>query len=182
MQDQPSLTLRWCTYLNHSCDAKATIFAKTGGQHNHYGLRWLHSPWIIHDSRPNDIDAQFALISRMGQWAWRIPLFLPRQPILSLWRDVTMQPVDCWSCTLQIVDHPMIFTFSTTKQTFHSKLLHGKIHVVSINSQYIDSMNTPLHLKALLPLNFWSTTLLTIWAMDNVAITFRCFQPAIYGM
>jgi len=64
MQDQKSLTLRWCLFLGGSSDVVTSIFAYKGGQYCDYGCMLLHSPWIIQDARWKIVDAPLTLIFR----------------------------------------------------------------------------------------------------------------------
>lgn len=72
----------------------ASILTEKGCQSIHYGL-WIHSPWIIHYAKPKIVEALLTHICWIGQQACRILFDLQRQPIISLWKDVTRQYNDC---------------------------------------------------------------------------------------
>ena len=71
------------------------------------------SPVIIQDARPEIGDAPLTLISRMGQRACRLPLYMKKRPITPLWNDVTMQPFNCRNDQTKIADAPLMLTLET---------------------------------------------------------------------
>jgi len=65
---------------------------------------------IIQDSRPEISDHPLRLRSRMVQRAYRLPFYIPRWPITSLWIGVTVQPFDCQNDQTKIVDTLLMLT------------------------------------------------------------------------
>jgi len=50
---------------------------------------------MFHDVMPKIVDAPLTLIFRMWQRASHLPFSKYRRPIHPLWKDVTMQHIDC---------------------------------------------------------------------------------------
>ena len=57
--------------------------------------------WLLHDAMPKIVDAPLTLIFRMWQRACHLHFSQSRWPLHLLWKDVTMQPIDCWMCKTQ---------------------------------------------------------------------------------
>jgi len=62
MQDQPSLTLCWRSFLGGASDLITAIFAHEGGQNFDYSLISSHSCLIIHEASTENVDTQVTLI------------------------------------------------------------------------------------------------------------------------
>jgi hypothetical protein len=107
MEDQKSLTLHWRSLLGGGSNIVAGNCAHTGGQYTDYGVMLSHRRVIIQDARLEIGDAPLTLISRMGQRAYCLPLFIWPRPKTLLWIDVTMKPFDCRNDQRKIVDAPL---------------------------------------------------------------------------
>ena len=104
MQDQKSLTLRWCSLWKWGSKGIAVCSANTSGQKVVYD--WLQpiSGVITQDARPKIIDAPLTLIFMNGLGVFRFLFELQRLPILRLWQRTTCRPQDypkytnnnCW--------------------------------------------------------------------------------------
>jgi len=129
----------------------------------------INSAVIIQHARAKIIDAPWRLISRMGQWACQFPFYLQSWPILPLWKDVTMQPFDCRKGKTKNCWHSIDAHLHDILTVIGCSTIARKMHIVSINSQYIVCMYNHLHPKALRPLCFWATTTHDSWAMNGIA-------------
>jgi hypothetical protein len=144
MQCQKSFLLRWQWFLGGSSDAICTIFAHRGRHYYDYGYIPLHSQVIIQDVRPEIIDVPLTLISIMGQGVCGFPSSLIIRLILLLWRDVTMQPGDCWiDMTMNrwcSVDAHLRAHLRDILTVIGYSSIVQKIHTASIGSQDIVCM------------------------------------------
>jgi len=168
MEDQKSLTLCWHSSLGGSSNIVTIIFTHKGGQYWNYGVMSLHNPVIIQDTRPTIFGALLRLISRMGQLACQFPLCLQSQPILSLWKNVTMQPFDCAKGKSKNCWRSVDIHLNDILTVIGCATIARKMHIVIIESQYIVSMYNHLHPKASTPPCFWATTTQDIWEMNDV--------------
>jgi len=168
MQDQTSLMLEWCSILGGGSDIISSIFAHKGGQYYDYGLKPLHSAVIIHDARQKIVQAPLTLNSSIVQWVCRCPVYLYRQPILPLAKDVTTQPFDCqedkthnhWrSVDTHLKDILQLIRCSTIIPIMHNTI---------IDSHYIILCYNHLHPKVSRPIYLWSTAIYVVWAMNDI--------------
>jgi hypothetical protein len=58
-------------------------------------------------------EALLMLTSRMGQRAYRLPLFVQRQPITLLCINMTMKTFDCRNNQTKLADAPLMLTLET---------------------------------------------------------------------
>jgi hypothetical protein len=94
IQDQKSLMFGWRSFLEDGSDIVAVLCAHNCSQCGEYCLTLSHSPGIIQNTTPEIGDPLSTLISKMVQWACRLPLYIYRQPNIPRSIDVTMQPID----------------------------------------------------------------------------------------
>ena len=172
MQCQKWLTLHWYSFLGGSSIIVCSIVVHIGRQYYDYGKIPLHIPVIIHDVRPQIVDAPLTLISMPGQCACRFPFYLLRRPILRLWMDATMQPGDCWIgitinhwCSIEAYhwahhrDIVIVIPCSTIIQ---------KMHTAFIGSQYTVSMYYHLNPRSSRHHSFWPTTIQVMYMINDV--------------
>jgi len=76
MLDQKSFTIRWHSFLEGGSEIVAGLSAQNGGQDCDYGLKLSHSAVIIHNARPEIGYAPLTLISRMGQQACCLHVYI----------------------------------------------------------------------------------------------------------
>jgi len=162
-----SLTIHWRSFLGSGSHIVSSIFAHIGGQYFHFGLYLLHSPVMAQDARPEIVDAPFMLISRMGQCVCHFLFYLQRQWILPLWKDVTMQPFDCRKRKTKNRWRSVVAHLKDILKVIGCSTIVCKIDQVIIGSQYMVSLYIHLHPKASWLVNFWSNTIISIWAMNE---------------
>jgi len=128
----------------------------------------------IHDEMPRIVEAPWMLIFRMWQQAWHLPFSLYSRQIHSRRKNVTLRPFDCWMCK--------------TKNRWRSVDTHtnyiktASVHSIKVcNESYKHYWHRilclyvlSLHPLDLLPLNFWSTTIHTMWVRDRRALSHSC--------
>jgi hypothetical protein len=68
----------------------------------------------------------------------------------------------------KIIDNLSMLTFITSKQPFNTQSLYATNYIHIIDIQYCVCMYYRLYPGILLPLNFWSTAIHTIWVRDEV--------------
>jgi len=66
-----------------------------------------------------------------------------------------------------LIDAPLMLTLKTYQQSLDAQQLYPKMHTMIFDSQYIVSVYHHLHPEALRLLNYWSTTIHCIWAMND---------------
>jgi len=65
-----------------------------------------HTAYLMfHDAMPKMFDAPLTLIFRMWKRESHLRFSQWCRPIHPLWKDVTMQPIDCWMCKTQNRSH-----------------------------------------------------------------------------
>jgi len=75
-RDQTLLTFRWGSFWGGGSDIFAGSCAQQGGQYRDYGLMLPHSPVTIQDARSAISDTLLTPISRMGQQACYLSIYL----------------------------------------------------------------------------------------------------------
>ena len=104
------------------------------------------------------------------------------KPVISLFHYNAHQYIhfaSMWQChpliaecvRLNIIDTLLTLTLITSKQPLYTQQLYAMYHIHIIDIQYWVCMWYCLHPGVLLPLNFWSTAIHTIWGRDEVAFT-----------
>jgi len=104
MQEQKSLTFRWCSFLGAGSYMDITIFAHKRGQHFDYTWKLLHSRLIMQGTRTKIIDAPLMLIVReqlqCGRWHfshWRRPIhWVCVTATNSICEDQPYKTRNCW--------------------------------------------------------------------------------------
>ena len=86
-----------------------------------------------------------------------------------LWKDATMQPVDCRYWKTNPPWRSIDAHLNHISTVIVCSIIGFKIHTIITDIQYIISMCNHMHPKASWPLDFWSTTILVLWDMDEVA-------------
>jgi len=82
-----------------------------------------------------------------------------------------------WKCSLLIAEcvwlkivHTLLtLRLISSKQPLYTQYFYATNHILIIDLQYCVCMYYHLHPGGLLPLNFWSTTIYTIWVRNGVA-------------
>jgi len=136
------------------------------------------SPVIVHDARPEIVDAPLMLIFMMGQVACHLTFYLLSQPILLLWMDATVQPFDCWmgktiNCWRSVDAYLWTHPRDILSMIWCSTILQ-KMHTVIIGSQYTVSIYYRLNPRPSWHLSFWGTTMQIICMMNDVEPS--CFR------
>ena len=125
--------------------------------------------WMFHDAVPNIVEAPLLLIFRMWQRASHL-LFRNNT---DLW--IHFGPI--WQCSpliaewvwLKIVDTVLTLTLITSKQPMYTQELYATNDKHMFDIQYYIRMYHRLHQGVLLPLNFGSTAIYTIWVRNDLA-------------
>ena len=140
----------------------------------------LDFAWCNAENRWRFTDVGLTLIFRMWQRAYHLPLLLLRQPIRSLWKDVTMPPIDCRMCKTVNRWHSIGAHFNHIETAFvHPIIVH--------NDSYTHYWHLISHLYVLL---FASRSFITCQFLISGyprnlierwhgPITFPRFRPAI---
>jgi hypothetical protein len=136
----------------------------------------LHSPVIILDVRPENVDALLTLISMTGQGACGCPFYLLRRRILLFGSDGTIQLGDCWMGTIIncwcSVDAHLWAHLRDILTVIGSSTIVQKMHTVSIGSQYTVSIYSQLNPRSWRHFSFWATTIHGIYMINNIALSY----------
>ena len=98
LQDQKSLTLRWCSYSEWRREHVALSFSLKASQYHIYEWPQLIAMQITNDARPKIVDAPLTLIFRMGQGVCGSFFCLKSQPIPHLWMAANNRHADYQWC------------------------------------------------------------------------------------
>jgi len=167
MPHQQLVMLCWRSFVGGSSNIITSIFAHTGNQYCNYGLTSVRNPVIIHRARPGIVHTPLMLISMMGKQACRFPFHLQSRPILLLWMDVTMPPIDCRKGKTKNCGRSSDAYLNDILTVIGCSTIACKMNIFIIDSQYIVSMYNYLHPKASRPLCCSATTTHNIWTMTD---------------
>ena len=92
------LTLHWHLFLGWGNECAICLLSSNNDQKIYFGRRWQCSPLIVERIRLKHVDNPLTLMFMIGQWASNLPSWLYHLPTHLLWKDKTMEPIDCGMC------------------------------------------------------------------------------------
>jgi hypothetical protein len=144
-----------------------------------------HHPalWIFHDTMPKIVKPPLTLIFRIMQQVCDLPFSLSCWPIHSLWKNVTMQPIDFWMCKTKNRAHSVDTHITHIETAFvHSIILFIQSYTHYWHSTlclYVLSFASRSFIPSQFQINGCPCYLIKRWRDPT---TFPSFPMAIYGM
>jgi len=169
------LTLRWCNVDAHLTAIIAISFQAF--------LLWKTADSSIMGLCGHTV---FGLSMILGQKSltlhWCSFLWLGTNHVSNLFGYNANQSISFWSiwqCSslitksvrIKIVDASLTVTWNSSKHSLYSQWLYAMNRIVIIDNQYSASMYYHLHPDGFWTLNVWSTTIHSIWVMDDVVLS-----------
>jgi len=139
--------------------------------------------WISHDAMPKIFDAPLTFIFRMWQRPSHLPFSQQCRPIHPLWKDVTMQPIDCRMCKTHNRSHSLDTHINHIQPAFvHSIIVYNESYTQywpPVLGMYVLSFASRSFVTSQFLINCYLRYLSEKW---RGPITFPRFRPAIDGM
>jgi len=162
-------SVSWCQNQHFVC-----VFRYNADQYIHFARSWQCCHLSVECVRLNIVEALLTVIFGMAQWVHHLCFRLCCRPIHSVWKNETTLHFDCRMCRTWNRRRCVNAHIEYIEVAFVHSIIVGNTLETHHRHLKVCLKYYRLHLAALRPLNFWSTTIYVVWVRDEVAQSHSC--------